>query len=72
MKLICSQHRRVMVLDSGKVIHRQDGSPCPDKSLKLGIQTIKSFNTGIADESVTEEQYVAEGGTLHVDEYQER
>lgn len=54
MKLVCSKGRRVMVLDSGSVIHREDGTPCPDKTLRLGQQTIYPYKGGI-DKSLVKE-----------------
>lgn len=37
MKLKCEAHdKRAMVLDSGKTIHRQDGSKCNGTMVRIG------------------------------------
>lgn len=41
MKLKCFDHnKRVMVLDSGKTLHRQDGLECRSKHIFIGSEVL--------------------------------
>jgi hypothetical protein len=53
MKLICTMGRRVMVLPSGAVIHREDGSGCTDVPLWLGKKEVQVVGDGIIKGLVT-------------------
>lgn len=48
MKLKCNDHaRRVMVLPSGKVIHRNDGTECARKHLMMGTMRLYAMDVAI-------------------------
>lgn len=49
MKLKCEEHdRRVMVLDSGSTVHRNDGSKC-DSDLRMGDSILLPYDVRISN-----------------------
>lgn len=67
MKLKCNHDRRVMVLESGKTIHRNDGSRCFGNSNMLACPSLTMGGKKVTKRYTTHSLPGIPVGTCHLD-----